>query len=346
MEAKFSSGAISLINDVIEKAVVLEASDIHFEPGVNNLRVRYRIDGLLRSGILIHRSMQAQVISRIKVMSGLDISEQRLPQDGRAFIKIGDREFDLRVSTIPVIHGEKAVLRLLDRGKTALPIEDLGMPAKELDLYKQAISKPQGMIVVCGPTGCGKTTTLYSSLQKINNDDRNILTVEDPVEYQLTGINQIQVNIKTGLTFAMGLRGILRQDPDVIMVGEIRDMETASIAIKAAMTGHLVFSTLHTNDAVGAALRLRDMGVEDYLIKDTLNCIVSQRLVRKFCPNCKGSGCKACNQAGYKGQVGIFEMLDPAARSKSLRSLSDNAEFLIEQGITSREEVLRNISSA
>ncbi len=359
MEAKFNNGAVPLINDLLEKAASLDASDIHIEPGGGSLRVRYRVDGLLQSGITIHRSMQQQIISRIKILGEMDISEQRLPQDGRTFIKIGNREFDLRISIIPVFHGEKAVIRLLDRKKTALPLEDLGMLEEDLNFYKNEIEKPQGLIIVCGPTGCGKTTTLYSSLEKLNKDLLNIVTIEDPVEYQLPKINQMQVNYKTGLTFARGLRGMLRQDPDVIMVGEIRDNETAVIAIQAAMTGHLVFSTLHTNDAVSSIVRLIDMGIEPYLVSSTLKCAVSQRLVRKLCETCKGTGCKVCNQGGYKGRIGVFETLrvDSAikdqinrkssshelARSSKFRTLVENAEILIGNGITSREEVVRSV---
>lgn len=359
MEAKFNNGAVPLINDLLEKAADLEASDMHIEPSGSNLRVRYRVDGLLQSGINIHKSMQQQVISRIKIMGDLDISEQRLPQDGRTFIKIGNREFDLRISIIPTFHGEKCVIRLLDRKKTALPLEELGMPEEDLDYYKELIEKPQGLIIVCGPTGCGKTTTLYSSLEKINKDHLNIMTIEDPVEYQLPKINQVQVNNKTGLTFARGLRGMLRQDPDIIMVGEIRDNETAAIAIQAAMTGHLVFSTLHTNDAVSSIVRLIDIGIEPYLISSTLKCIIAQRLVRKLCQACKGNGCKDCKHAGFRGRIGVFEVLKvddvikdrinirssshEMSRSARFRTMLQNAEPLIKNGITTREEVQRSI---
>ncbi|MFH1710387.1 MAG: GspE/PulE family protein [bacterium] len=359
MEAKFNNGAVPLINDLLEKAASLDASDIHIEPNGGNLRVRYRVDGLLQPGINIHRSMQQQIISRIKILGEMDISEQRLPQDGRTFIKIGSREFDLRISIMPVFHGEKAVIRLLDRKKTAMPLEDLGMFEEDLGYYKKEIEKSQGLIIVCGPTGCGKTTSLYSSLEKINKDTLNIVTVEDPVEYQLTKINQIQVNYKTGLVFANALRGILRQDPDVIMVGEIRDGETAAIAIQAAMTGHLVFSTLHTNDAISSIVRLMDMGVEPYLISSALKCVISQRLVRKLCGTCNGSGCNTCNQTGFKGRLGVFEMLkvDNAvkdqinrkasshelANSAKFRTMMENAEVLLKSGVTTREEVVRNV---
>jgi general secretion pathway protein E len=359
MEAKANNGAVPLINDLLEKAASLDASDIHIEPGGGSLRIRYRVDGLLQPGITIHRSMQQQVISRIKILGDLDISEQRLPQDGRAFIKTGHREFDLRISIIPTFHGEKAVIRLLDRKKASLPLEALGMLEEDLAYYKKELERSQGLIIVCGPTGCGKTTTLYSSLEKIDKDLLNIVTIEDPIEYQLARINQIQVNYKTGLTFARGLRGILRQDPDVIMVGEIRDSETAIIAIQAAMTGHLVFATLHTNDAVSSVVRLIDMGIEPYLISSTLKCVISQRLVRKICETCKGPGCKACNQAGYRGRVGVFEMLkiddaikDQINRKSSSHELAklarsktivENAEVLIRNGVTTREEVSRSV---
>jgi general secretion pathway protein E len=343
MEAKFNNGAVPLINDLLEKAASLDASDIHIEPNGNSLRVRYRVDGILQAGINIHRSMQQQIISRIKILGDMDISEQRLPQDGRTFIKIGNREFDLRISIIPTFHGEKTVIRLLDRKKTALPLEELGLAEDDLEYYRKMIEKPQGMVIVCGPTGCGKTTTLYSSLEKINKEAINIITIEDPIEYQLPGINQMQVNQKTGLTFARGLRGILRQDPDVIMVGEIRDTETAVIAVQAAMTGHLVFTTLHTNDSAGAAERLKDMGIEPYLISSTLNCVISQRLVRKICVQCRGGRCKLCNQKGFKGRTGIFEMLKLRPALSSFRSIAENAELLIKNGVSTREEVVRSV---
>ena len=341
MEAKFNNGAVPLMNDLLEKAASLEASDVHVEPNAFNIRVRYRVDGLLTNGINIHRSMHQQVIARLKVIAGLDISEQRIPQDGRAFVKMGTREYDLRVSIVPTLHGEKAVIRMLDRKKTALPLEELGMPADDLEYYKKTIERPQGMIMVCGPTGCGKTTTLYSSLEKVNKETLNIVTIEDPIEYQLQGINQMQMNTKTGLTFAKGLRGILRQDPDVIMIGEIRDSETATIAVQAAMTGHLVFTTLHTNDAAGAAVRLADMGVEPYLISGTVNCVISQRLVRRTCVQCEGSGCRTCGQTGFKGRAGVFEVLKLRPSSTSFTSIKDRAEEMVSSGITTREEVAR-----
>lgn len=343
MEAKFSSGAIALLNDILEKAAEIGASDVHIEPNPANIRIRYRVDGLLQNGMTLHRSMQAQLVSRIKIIAGIDISETRVPQDGRTFFRSGASELDLRVSTIPALHGEKVVIRILDRGKKAPPLEDLGLMREDLESFQKVLLRPQGLILVCGPTGCGKTTTLYSSLSAINSDARNIITIEDPIEYQLSGINQIQINTRSGLTFAKGLRGILRQDPDIIMVGEIRDGETASIAVQAAMTGHLVFSTLHTNDAAGAAPRLMDMGVERYFIDDTLKCVISQRLVRTFCRQCAGKGCRACGTTGYRGRTGIFEMLRPGERTGSFKSMIDNAKELITANITSREEVVRSV---
>ena len=343
MEAKFNNGAVPLINDLLEKAAGLDASDIHIEPNGSSVRVRYRVDGLLQPGINIHRSMQQQIISRIKILGEMDISEQRVPQDGRTFIKIGNREFDLRISVIPTFHGEKTVIRLLDRKKATLPLEELGLPEDDLSYYRKLIEKPQGMLIVCGPTGCGKTTTLYSTLEKINKESVNIMTIEDPIEYQLPGINQMQVNQKTGLTFARGLRGMLRQDPDIILVGEIRDAETAAIVIKAAMTGHLVFTTLHANGPAGAVERLKDMGVDPYLISSTLNCVISQRLVRKLCVQCSGGRCKLCNQKGFKGRIGVFEMLKLRPKSPTFKLIAENAELLIKGGITTREEVVRSI---
>jgi len=343
MEAKFNNGAVPLINDLLEKAAGLDASDIHIEPNGSSVRVRYRVDGLLQPGINIHRSMQQQIISRIKILGEMDISEQRVPQDGRTFIKIGNREFDLRISVLPTFHGEKTVIRLLDRKKATLPLEELGLPEDDLFYYRKLIEKPQGMVIVCGPTGCGKTTTLYSTLEKINKESVNIMTIEDPIEYQLPGINQMQVNQKTGLTFARGLRGMLRQDPDIILVGEIRDAETAAIVIKAAMTGHLVFTTLHANGPAGAVERLKDMGVDPYLISSTLNCVISQRLVRKLCVQCSGGRCKLCNQKGFKGRIGVFEMLKLRPKSPTFKLIAENAELLIKGGITTREEVVRSI---
>jgi len=351
MEAKYSN-AVSLLNNLAEKAVELNASDIHIEPRKEKIDIRYRVDGLLNDGGSIPKNIHQQLISRIKVISNLDISEQRLPQDGRTFIRSSDREFDLRISTIPTFWGEKAVIRILDRNNMALPIEELGMGRDQLKIYNEEIKRAQGLLLVSGPTGSGKTTTLYASLSRINSNEKNITTIEDPIEYQLSGINQVQVNEKSGLTFARGLRSVLRQDPDIIMVGEIRDMETAEIAVRAAMTGHLVFSTLHTNSAVESINRLVDIGIEPYLLS-SINCIIAQRLVRKWDP---------INNR-YQGRTAVFEVLRidgnlrdaiherarnsillKLARASGFRTMLEISEGLIKDGTTTREEVIRVLS--
>ncbi|MCX5725997.1 MAG: GspE/PulE family protein [Candidatus Saganbacteria bacterium] len=357
-----NNGAIALIDDLIKKAVKLGASDIHLEPQESNLKARYRVDGMLRDGILIHKSMQASAISRVKIMVGVDIAESRLPQDGRSHIKIEGKDIDLRVSTIPTIFGEKAVLRILNRENTDLSLSELGMGESDLNKYKSLVAKLAGIILVTGPTGSGKTTTLYSSLNQLRKEAINITTIEDPVEYQLHGINQIQVNYKSGLTFKTGLRSILRQDPDVIMVGEIRDEETARIAVQAALTGHLVFSTLHTNDSVSAIIRLLDMGIESYLINSTLIGVVAQRLIRVVCPHCRKKGCKECNFSGFRGRTGIYEILNmndeireevgkregnatisQAAKNSGLNTLFSNGLLKVKEGITTIEEIRRAV---
>jgi type IV pilus assembly protein PilB len=339
MEAANDAPIISAVNSIISQAVKNRASDIHIEPQEDSLRVRFRIDGVLQETAMFPASIGAAVISRIKIMSELNIAEKRLPQDGRIVVS---EQIDLRVSTLPTIFGEKALMRILDKKSTLLDIESLGFSAENLNRYKEFYSRAYGMVLITGPTGSGKTTTLYSTLDKINSTDRNIVTIEDPVEYRIPGSNQIQINPKAGLTFSSGLRSILRQDPDVIMVGEIRDGETADIAIRAALTGHLVFSTLHTNDAPGALNRLLDMGVEPYLASSALIGVVAQRLVRRICPRCKesyspdassqegrflskmypvdfkdfekiilfrGAGCAYCNKSGYYGRIAIQEVM-------------------------------------
>ena len=361
--SKTPNGAIALVNDIIEQAAKLRASDIHLEPRSDALKVRYRVDGLLNDGISIHKSMQASVISRIKVMVNLDIAEWRLPQDGRTFLKVGEKEIDFRISTAPTIHGEKIVMRLLERNSLLLPLSELGMTEEDLNYFKFLVSKPHGMIIVSGPTGSGKTTTLYAALSYIKSNSLNITTIEDPVEYQLPNINQIQVNYKTGLTFARGLRSILRQDPDVIMVGEIRDEETARIAVQAALTGHLVLSTLHANDSASTIVRLMDMGIEPYLIKSTVIGTLAQRLVRTYCKDClKGKGCKHCNFSGFSGRIGVYELLklnekikglikenvEPQeirkeAKAAGIKNLTENAETLLINKISSQKEILRSI---
>ena len=331
----FEAPVVRLVNLLIENAVVAEASDIHVEPFEDSLRVRYRIDGILYDQESPPRRLQAAVTSRIKIMAELNIAERRLPQDGRIRVTVGGRRVDIRVSTIPTVHGESIVLRLLDRSSIFLPLESLGFTPDTRGLFDRLISRPHGMLLVTGPTGSGKTTTLYAALDKINSPGQKIITIEDPVEYQLKGVNQIAVRPKIGLTFADGLRHIVRQDPDIIMVGEIRDLETAEIAIQSALTGHLVFSTLHTNDAPGAITRLQDMGCEPYLVSSVLHGVLAQRLVRRICPACrapiepdpadlralgipeamatpqhlfKGPGCDQCRGTGYRGRTGIYEL--------------------------------------
>lgn len=327
---------IRLVNRLIFNAVELRASDIHFEPFEKEFKVRYRIDGVLHEVEFPPSRLQAAIISRVKIMAKLDIAERRLPQDGRIKLKISDKEIDFRVSTLPTLFGESLVMRILDRETLILDLEQLGLPSDILSQYVDLVSQPYGMILVTGPTGSGKTSTLYTTLAKINSPEKKIITLEEPVEYQLSGINQIQVNPKIGMTFANGLRSIVRQDPDIILVGEIRDKETAEIAIQSALTGHLLFSTLHTNDAVGAITRLLDMGVENYLLGSTLLGIMAQRLVRVICPYCKepvrpeerllrsmrvtpeetrgvdffiGKGCEECRNTGFRGRTAIFEYL-------------------------------------
>ncbi|MFC1571344.1 GspE/PulE family protein [Candidatus Margulisiibacteriota bacterium] len=321
----------ALLDEIIKKAVELRASDIHLEPREEYLRIRYRVDGLLQDDKPIQKPKQAALISRVKVLVNLDIAENRVPQDGRTNIKIGRQEIDLRVSTVPTIHGEKVVLRLLNRQQVHVGLEELGMEKDDLELYKKMISKRNGIILVTGPTGSGKTTTLYATLSTLNAKDTNILTIEDPVEYQLPGINQIQVNPKAGLTFARGLRSFLRQDPDIIMVGEIRDLETAKIAFQAAMTGHLVFSTLHTNDAPSAITRLVDMGIDKYLVEASVIGVVAQRLIRKISSN------------GFKGRIGIYEVMMGIEPQKGMKTLIENGKIKVKDGVTSQEEVARVI---
>lgn len=324
---------IRLINSLIAEAVKNAASDVHLEPFENRLSVRLRVDGVLNEVASIAARMTPYIVSRIKVMARLDIAEKRIPQDGRLSLKLGAREFDVRVSTLPARHGERVVLRLLDASQAHLSLEDLGMRRENHEKLRSLLAEPNGIILVTGPTGSGKTTTLYAGLALLNDQSRNIMTVEDPVEYALDGVSQTQVNPKVGMTFASGLRAILRQDPDVVMVGEIRDMETAEMAIQASLTGHLVLSTVHTNSAVAAVTRLRDMGVEPFLLASTVKGILAQRLVRKLCNACKKPtenvgelkarfdvgeseeatffspvGCSDCSGKGYRGRIGIYEL--------------------------------------
>ncbi|MET0852853.1 MAG: type II secretion system ATPase GspE [Candidatus Rokuibacteriota bacterium] len=330
----FEAPVVRLANLLIEDAMTAEASDIHIEPFEDALRVRYRIDGILYDQESPPRRLQAALTSRVKLMADMNIAERRLPQDGRIRVTLHGRRVDIRVSTVPTVHGESIVMRLLDRSTVFLPLETLGLTAELEKRFTRLIHMPHGIVLVTGPTGSGKTTTLYASLDKINGPDKKIITVEDPVEYQLRGVNQIPVRPTIGLTFASGLRSIVRQDPDVIMLGEIRDLETAEIAIQAALTGHLVFSTLHTNDAPGAVSRLEDMGAEPYLLSSVLEGVVAQRLVRRICQRCRvphepptadllalgirdtggarlyrGAGCEGCRGTGYRGRTAIYELL-------------------------------------
>jgi general secretion pathway protein E len=327
---------IRLVNQMLVRALESRASDVHIEPFENQLKVRYRIDGILHEVEPPPRQLRAAVISRLKILAQLNIAERRLPQDGRIKIRLGGKDVDLRIATVPTLYGESVVIRLLERGQIFTELEALGFPPIPLQQFNTMILKPHGMILVTGPTGSGKTTTLYGALQKINDPGKKIITIEDPVEYQLSGVNQIQVKPQIGLSFANGLRSIVRQDPDVIMVGEIRDAETAEIAVQAALTGHLVFSTLHTNDAAGAISRLLEMGVQDYLLSSSLLGVLAQRLVRRLCAVCRKEtpfagiadesefsfpdgtaprvvweavGCDVCSGTGYHGRVAIFELL-------------------------------------
>ncbi len=381
LEAEDDAPIIRLINAVLSQAVKENASDIHIEPYQDHLEIRLRVDGTLREVLQPPRNLGALLVSRIKVMARLDIAEKRLPQDGRISLRIGGRGVDVRVSTLPSAHGERVVLRLLDKQAGRLDLAHLGLDPATHERLREVIHKPHGIVLVTGPTGSGKTTTLYAALSEINDRSRNILTVEDPVEYFIDGIGQTQVNSKVDMSFARGLRAILRQDPDVVMVGEIRDLETAEIAVQAGLTGHLVFSTLHTNTAVGAITRLRDMGVEPFLLSSTMLAVLAQRLVRLLCPECKRAapatpgelamlgvdsatlqhpvGCPACRGTGYQGRSGVYELVlvddelrqlihDGAAEAELTRAARRVTPGIHQDGLrrvlagdTSLEEVLR-----
>lgn len=350
---------IRLLNALFLQAVKEKASDIHIEPYEKELDVRLRIDGILQRVLSPPKIIQDALISRVKIMAGLDIAEKRLPQDGRIRLLIGGKDIDIRVSIVPTTYGERAVLRLLDRSYGVMNLDTLGLSGREGVLFNELLSRTSGILLVTGPTGSGKTTTLYAALNKIYSEEKNIITVEDPVEYQLKGIGQIHVNPKIGLSFATGLRSILRQDPDIIMVGEIRDFETAEIAIQASLTGHLVLSTLHTNDAPSAITRLLDMGVEPFLVASSLMAVLAQRLVRTLCPFCKepyipddsemkyfnnppeklfkAKGCSKCRQSGYSGRTGIFELLIIDNKIRQFTTLHKDSqvikEYAVEQGM-------------
>ena len=387
VDGEQDTAVAKLLHSIFEDAVLAKASDIHIEPEENQLRIRQRVDGQLQETVIPERNIAAALVLRLKLMSGLDISEKRLPQDGRAQIKIKGRVIDVRLSIMPVQNGESVVMRLLDQSEGILTLSQTGMPPSILKRYRKLLQRPHGMILVTGPTGSGKTTTLYGSLSELNKSHSKIITVEDPVEYRLPRINQVQVNPKIDLTFSRVLRTTLRQDPDIIMVGEMRDKETVEIGLRGALTGHLVLSTLHTNDSISSAIRLLDMGAPGYLVASSLRAIIAQRLVRRICDNCsvdeevskeahfwlkalnedisnttfkKGGGCQKCNQSGYRGRVGVFELLemteammsalknndtsafsDAARLSPDYRPLAHSALLYAKEGITSIDEVLK-----
>ena len=369
LEASNDAPIIRMLNALLTQAAKDGASDIHIEPYERSSSVRFRVDGTLREVVQPNKALHAALISRLKIMAELDISEKRLPQDGRISLRIGGRAIDVRVSTLPSAHGERAVLRLLDKGEQKFSLESLGMDGEVLEQFNRLVQQPHGIVLVTGPTGSGKTTTLYASLTRLDTRTSNVLTVEDPVEYELPGIGQTQVNPKIDLTFAKALRAILRQDPDVVMIGEIRDFETAQIAIQASLTGHLVLATVHTNDAPSTVNRLIDMGVEPFLHSSSLLGVLAQRLVRKLCEYCKREdehhrwhpvGCEHCVSSGYKGRTGVYELLVvddsiqglihgraseqdlvKAAVANGMRSMREDGERLVAEGVTSLEEVVR-----
>ena len=383
---------VKLVNGILARAADEGASDIHFEPQARDLLIRFRHDGVLHAIMTIPKRLQAGVISRLKIMADLDIAERRIPQDGRIGLTVGGRPIDMRVASLPTVYGEKVVIRLLDRSNVMLRLEELGFSEAAFNRYRRSFTKPYGAILVTGPTGSGKSTTLYATLNILNTPDKNVITVEDPVEYRLAGINQVQINPKAGLTFASGLRSILRCDPDIVMVGEVRDKDTAQIAIESALTGHLVLSTLHTNDAPGALTRLTEMGVEPFLTASAVDCVIAQRLVRKLCDSCRepyapsrdilrqvgftkesidgrgeitlyrSVGCPRCNNTGYKGRMGIYEIMliseaierliverkssdeiGRVARAEGMISLRQDGHERVLQGMTSIEEIARVI---
>lgn len=358
-DAVSSAPTIRLVNSIIERAVTERASDIHLEPHEQEMLVRMRVDGMMRDILTVPKNLQSSVISRLKIMSSLDIAERRVPQDGRFNVRMKNKDIDLRVSTLPTVYGEKIVARLLDKSGGKISKEAIGLSGSDLDKYEKMIHFRSGVVLIVGPTGSGKSTTMYTMIDDLNKPDVNLVTLEDPVEYNIDRVNQVQINEKTGMTFANGLRAILRQDPDIIAVGEIRDGETAEIAMRAAITGHVVLSTIHTNDAIGTIERLKDIGVEPYLIASALKGIISQRLVRRICPQCKeeytpspeelenigvkpeeglcfyrGKGCPNCFNTGYRGRIAVFEML-PINRSVRSMISEKRARTEIEQELRS-----------
>jgi general secretion pathway protein E len=368
LESADDAPVIRMINALLTQALREEASDIHIEPFEQISVVRFRIDGSLRDVVRPKKAIHASLISRIKIMAQLDIAEKRLPQDGRITLRVGGKPVDVRVSTLPTGHGERAVLRLLDKEAGRLNLTHLGMSPEVLSQFDALIGQPHGIVLVTGPTGSGKTTTLYAALSRLNASTTNILTVEDPIEYELAGVGQTQVNARIEMTFAKALRAILRQDPDVIMIGEIRDLETAQIAVQASLTGHLVLATLHTNDSAAAVTRLLDMGIEPFLLSSSLLGVVAQRLVRKLCMHCKRQdhgawvavGCEKCGQTGYHGRVGVYELLRTteaisaqihnqaseaeirsAAQHDGMRTMREDGERWLIEGVTTQAELLR-----
>jgi len=373
LESADDAPVIRMINALLTQALREGASDIHIEPFEQNSVVRFRIDGSLRDVVRPKKAIHASLISRIKIMAQLDIAEKRLPQDGRIALRVGGKAVDVRVSTLPTGHGERAVLRLLDKESGRLDLLHLGMSPETQTQFDKLIAQPHGIVLVTGPTGSGKTTTLYAALTKLNDSRNNILTVEDPIEYELEGVGQTQVNPRIEMTFAKALRAILRQDPDIIMIGEIRDLETAQIAVQASLTGHLVLATLHTNDSAAAVTRLLDMGIEPFLLSSSLLGVVAQRLVRKLCPHCKRReresrdgerwvevGCDQCGHTGYQGRVGVYELLladdkiralihnqaseadiRTAAQQRGMRTMREDGERWLQDGTTTRAELLR-----
>ena len=355
---------VKLVNGIISNALADRASDIHIEPTETDVRVRYRVDGVLKDAMTTQKRVANGLVSRLKIMASMDIAERRKPQDGRLSVKVTGRNIDLRVATLPVVHGEKVVMRILDNSTALLDLQDLGFLPLSMERYEKAYSLPYGTILVTGPTGSGKSTTLYSTLNQINDPTKNVITVEDPVEYRIPGINQVQVNKKAGLTFDAALRSILRSDPDIVLIGEIRDHETALIAMEAALTGHLVLSTLHTNDSTSTPTRLVEMGLEPYLVSSALDCVVAQRLARRLCENCREAyvptqdeleaanwdlpipeklhrpiGCSKCSGTGYRGRLALHEVLmitEEISTLISARAASEDIRAVaIEQGMTS-----------
>ena len=359
---------IRLVNDILFRALQLRASDIHVHPYENKLQIRYRIDGILYDVLSLNRNVLSLIISRIKVMAGMDIAERRMPQDGRCSVRLGQREVDLRISTVPTSYGERSVLRLLDKSSGVYGLNELGLWNDDLKRLDSMVSRTHGIIFITGTTGSGKSTTLYACLNRINSAEKNVITIEDPIEYQLDGISQIQVASKKGMTFVTALRHVLRQDPDVIMIGEVRDQETARMAIQSSLTGHLVFSTLHTNDSAGAVSRLLDLGVEPYLVSSSLIAVMAQRLVRRICPDCRrlyvppphelrelglaieqtihaeffeGAGCEKCFQTGYRGRTGIYELMQITEEVRDLIYAKESAGAIKKHAIEAGLQTLR-----